>query len=74
MFRIRSLEEHLEPKCDNDRPEGMTLTSDLQEKLSRDLKTIQAELTACNDCWEEAINRTEKAPAKENPTKGAIVL
>ena len=62
----------MEPRCENEQAEQIILTSDLQEKLSCELKVIQADLTACNDCWEEAINRTEKIPAKDNLAKGTV--
>ena len=67
--RIRSLEEELEPKSENE-DRGIAMTSDLQEKLSGDLKVIQTDLTACIDCWEEAMSRTVKSPAAAGRSKG----
>ena len=67
--RIRSLEEELEPKSESEDRE-VAMTSDLQEKLSGDLKVIQTDLTACIDCWEEAMSRTVKSPAAAGRAKG----
>ena len=69
LHRIRSLEEELEPKCENGDTE-VAIASDLQEKLSSDLKVIQADLNACTDCWEEAMNRTLKSPTAADRSKG----
>ena len=69
FHRIRSLEEELEPKCENGDAE-VAMASDLQEKLSSDLKVIQADLNACTDCWEEAMNRTLRSPAAAGRSKG----
>ena len=49
------------------------MTSEMQEKFSGDLKIIKTDLSACIDCWEEAMSRTVKSPAAAGRSKGKVL-
>ena len=63
-FRVKELENRLEPYCGSLEP----LTPESKKELTYSLKVIRADLNSCKDCWEESVARVEKGGEPPTPT------
>ena len=67
FFRVHIIEEELEKLMDKQENQGENETSlpdDLLISMNSDLKIIQVDLNACQDCLQESQNRVDKYHGK----------
>ena len=66
-FRVQEMENILE----HQENESGDIDKELEDQLAADLNVVKAELDLCTDCWEESLNRINKAT---NVTKSGTFI